>query len=167
MNNKPSMGRLTSEDMSQQIEKIKHKITSNNKDPQKIKSMTELNNKLTDSYSVSLKIIVDVSKLLNQYMVFFNEIDKVLIESDKHESNTNTLNSEYLQYINKLTSENIQNMTNDFEKQLESMIPIYKKNNIPTTDLDNYNILIKDIKQESQSIATQTGGKRKKKKKPK
>ena len=112
MNNKPSMGRLTSEDMSQQIEKIKHKITSNNKDPQKIKSMTELNNKLTDSYSVSLKIIVDVSKLLNQYMVFFNEIDKVLIESDKHESNTNTLNSEYLQYINKLTSENIQNMTN-------------------------------------------------------
>jgi hypothetical protein len=151
-----SMGKLSPEVVTDITDKLRKKISSKNNP--NVKELTELNNKLSDSYSVSLKIIVDVSKLLNQYMVFFNEIDKILQDSDIESGDTQTLNSDYLRYINKLTSDNINKMTTDFETQLETIIPIYQKNNIPTKDFEEYNTLLKNIKKDS-NLILKSGGK--------
>ena len=147
------LGELTPKKFSNSLNKLKSNLQQapNKTLHTKIKSLTEINKKVSDSYTVSLKIIVDVSKLLNQYMLYFNEIEKIIQGLEK-QNNTNALNEEYFTYINKMTSEKIENLSDAFRKQLSTLKPIYSKNNISTTDLDTYDILLKEISQESKTI---------------
>ena len=95
------MGNLKHEEITKNISKLRNalnKSSSTNK-AQKVELM---NKKLSESYNVSLKIIVDVSKLLQQYMNYFNEIDQIVSSIDLSNSTTNT---KHLTNINKLTSE--------------------------------------------------------------
>ena len=127
----------------------------------KVKSLTELNKKVTDSYNVSLKIIVDVTKLLNQYMVYFNEIE-TLMERLNNSKNSNTISGNYFNNINALTSQKIDELSLNFQKQLKSLKTVYNKNNLDTSELDQYNDLIGSISTESKSLLKkQTGGKNK------
>ena len=96
------MGDLRSPGVSTKLEKIKE-VVKNTADSQtnlkeKLKSITEINTKLAQSYDVSLRIIVDVSKLLNQYIAFFNEIDELLNKLDA--SSKDNVTGEYIKYIN-------------------------------------------------------------------
>ena len=105
---------LTNEDMLNKLDKFKTKFnTTQTKEKDltsKINSLTEINKNVTDSYNVSLKIIVDVTKLLNQYMIYFNEIDKV-INSLNESNSTLSLANNYFDNINKLTSEKIDQLS--------------------------------------------------------
>jgi hypothetical protein len=134
----------------------------------KVKSLTEINRNVSESYNVSLKIIVDVTKLLNQYMVYFNEIDKLMKTFNTNSSNS--LNNQYFQNINKITSEKIDELSNNFKSQLESLKTVYSKNNISTSDLDKYSSLLDTINSESKLLLKQQtteGGNIKLKLKPK
>lgn len=153
------MGNLKHEEITKNISKLRNalnKSSSTNK-TQKIELM---NQKLSESYNVSLKIIVDVSKLLQQYMNYFNEIDQIVSSIDLSNSNTNT---KHLTNINKLTSEKIDELTKNFQEQLNILTPIYEKNNMSTSDLNEYSKLLNNVNLESKKIvAVQQGGKRKK-----
>tara|TARA_Y100000389_G_C17451512_1_gene515144 strand:- start:1697 stop:2224 length:528 start_codon:yes stop_codon:yes gene_type:complete len=128
----------------------------------KVKALSEINKNVSESYNVSLKIIVDVTKLLNQYMVYFNEIDK-LMETFSTDS-SNTLNNQYFQHINKITSEKIDELSKNFKSQLDSLKTVYSKNNIPTEDLDRYSGLLDSINTESKLLLKTEGGRKLKKK---
>lgn len=158
MNNQ--MGNLKHEEITKNISKLRNalnKSSSTNKS-QKVELM---NQKLSESYNVSLKIIVDVSKLLQQYMNYFNEIDQIVSSIDLSNSNTNT---KHFTNINKLTSEKIDELTQNFQEQLNVLTPIYEKNNMSTSDLTQYNKLLNNVNLESKKIvAVQQGGERKKK----
>ena len=158
MNNQ--MGNLKHEEITKNISKLRNalnKSSSTNKS-QKIELM---NQKLSESYNVSLKIIVDVSKLLQQYMNYFNEIDQIVSSIDLSNSNTNT---KHFTNINKLTSEKIDELTKNFQEQLNVLTPIYEKNNMSTSDLTQYNKLLNNVNLESKKIvAVQQGGERKRK----
>jgi hypothetical protein len=105
-----------------------------------------------------LKIIVDVSKLLQQYMSYFNEIDQIVSAIDLSNSNSN---SKHFININKLTSEKIDELTVNFQEQLNVLTPIYEKNNMSTADLTSYNKLLNNVNLESKKIAAiQQGGRK-------
>jgi hypothetical protein len=158
------MGNLKHEEITKNISKLRNalnKSSSTNKS-QKIELM---NQKLSESYNVSLKIIVDVSKLLQQYMNYFNEIDQIVSSIDLSNSNSNT---KHFTNINKLTSEKIDELTKNFQEQLNVLTPIYEKNNMSTSDLTEYNKLLNNVNLESKKIvAVQQGGKKRKSKKSK
>ena len=131
----------------------------------KVNSLTEINKNVTESYNVSLKIIVDVTKLLNQYMLYFNEIDKVINSLNDSNETTLTLTNNYFNNINKLTSEKIDELTNNFKNQIDTVKTIYSKNNLPTEDLEKYNSLLSSINTESKLLLKkQEGGKKYRKK---
>ena len=142
------MGNLKHEEITKNISKLRNalnKSSSTNK-TQKVELM---NQKLSESYNVSLKIIVDVSKLLQQYMNYFNEIDQIVSSIDLSNSTTNT---KHLTNINKLTSEKIDELTKNFQEQLNVLTPIYEKNNMSTSDLNEYNKLLNNVNLESKKI---------------
>lgn len=144
------------------ITKIKEKDLNS-----KMESLTEINKNVSESYNVSLKIIVDVTKLLNQYMLYFNEIDKVINSLNDGNNTTLTLTNNYFNNINKLTSEKIDELTKNFKDQIDSVKTIYSKNNLPTDDLDKYNTLLATINSESKLLLKKQGGYKKYNKKNK
>lgn len=157
-------------EFKEKIQSFKNKLQKNTNSSKdltgKVKSLTELNKNVSESYNVSLKIIVDVTKLLNQYMVYFNEIEKLMESFNTEQSNT--LNNNYFSHINKITSEKIDELSTNFKSQVNNLKTVYSKNNIPTNDLDNYSRLLDTINVDSKLLLKQqTGGKRKYNKKPK
>ena len=166
MSNTP-LGEIENQEFIKKLETFKTTLQKN-KDSEhtmteKVKSLTELNKKVTDSYNVSLRIIVDVTKLLNQYMVYFNEIE-ALMESLSNSKNSNVISSNYINNINALTSQKIDELSSNFQKQLKSLKTVYNKNNLNTNTLDQYNDLIGSISTESKLLLKkQTGGKKNRK----
>lgn len=151
------VGRLNSIKQTLEKKQLSEKDLSS-----KVKALSEINKNVSESYNVSLKIIVDVTKLLNQYMVYFNEIDK-LMETFNTDSSS-TLNNQYFQHINKITSEKIDELSKNFKSQLDSLKTVYSKNNIPTEDLDKYSGLLDSINTESKLLLKTEGGRKLKKK---
>lgn len=165
---------LTNSDMIEKFKKLdgfkqKLDITKNKEKDlnSKMESLTEINKNVSESYNVSLKIIVDVTKLLNQYMLYFNEIDKVINSLNDGNNTTLTLTNNYFNNINKLTSEKIDELTKNFKDQIDSVKTIYSKNNLPTDDLDKYNTLLATINSESKLLLKKQGGYKKYNKKNK
>ena len=160
--------KLINDDMIGKLNKLnefKNKLdTTKNKERDlnsKVNSLSEINKNVTESYNVSLKIIVDVTKLLNQYMLYFNEIDKVINSLNDSNNTTLTLTNNYFDNINRLTSEKIDELTNNFKKQIDSVKNIYSKNNLPTEDLEKYNSLLASINSDSKLLLKkQEGGKK-------
>ena len=160
--------KLTNTDMIDKLNKLdkfKKKLdTTKTKEKDlnsKVNSLTEINKNVTESYNVSLKIIVDVTKLLNQYMLYFNEIDKVINSLNDSNNTTLSLANNYFDNINKLTSEKIDELTNNFKNQIETVKTIYSKNNLPTEDLEKYNSLLATINSDSKLLLKKQGGNKK------
>ena len=159
---------LTDNDMIAKLKRLdsfkKRLNTTKNKEKElntKVESLTEINKNVTESYNVSLKIIVDVTKLLNQYMLYFNEMDKVINSLNDSNNTTLTLANNYFDNINKLTSEKIDELTNNFKNQIDTVKTIYSKNNLPTDDLEKYNSLLATINSDSKSLLKKQGGNKK------
>ncbi|QOI90197.1 hypothetical protein QKU58_gp134 [Pyramimonas orientalis virus] len=158
-----TLGDTTNAGFKNKIESFRDRLKKNTDSSKdltgKVKSLTELNKNVSESYNVSLKIIVDVTKLLNQYMVYFNEIEKLMESFTTDQSNT--LNNNYFSHINKITSEKIDELSSNFQNQLDNLKTIYTKNNIQTNDLDKYSNLLDNINAESKMLLQkQTGGKK-------
>lgn len=162
MTTKASLGNIDDGQFVSRLQNIKSKLENKQQSEKnlnsKVKTLSEINKNVSESYNVSLKIIVDVTKLLNQYMVYFNEIDK-LMESFNTES-SNTLNNQYFQHINKITSEKIDELSSNFKLQVDSLKAVYSKNNIPTDDLDKYSSLLDSINSESKLLLKKEGGRK-------
>lgn len=156
------LGQIQHTEFEKKLTTFKDKLEKKKSDDKvlssKVKSLTELNKKVSDSYNVSLKIIVDVTRLLNQYMVYFNEIESLMDSI----TNSNAISSNYLSNINALTSKKIEELSENFKNQLDSLKTVYTKNNLDTKELDQYKDLLTSINTESKSLLKQEGGRRKK-----
>ncbi len=89
----------------------------------KIEKLTALNKKLADGYELSLRIVVDVSKLLENYTKMFNGLEKLIatLDTDIGVQQTD------LQYINKLTKESIAKISTDFNDKFPSIVTALEK----------------------------------------
>jgi DNA-binding protein H-NS len=94
-------------------------------------------------------------------MLYFNEIDKVINSLNDSNNTTLSLANNYFDNINKLTSEKIDELTNNFKNQIETVKTIYSKNNLPTEDLEKYNSLLATINSDSKLLLKKQGGNKK------
>jgi chromosome segregation ATPase len=149
------LGDLSHPAVNGQLTKIRSVVkntTSKHKDLQeRLRSITDINDKLAKSYDVSLRIIVDVSKLLNQYISFFNEIES-LVEGLDSEIDNQRETGEYIRYINRLTSDNIDKMTKEFRTQIDQLVPLMTKNKLDTNNLQQYGTLLENINQDAKQL---------------
>lgn len=89
----------------------------------KIDKLTDLNSKLANGYELSLKIVVDVSKLLQNYTKMFDDIETMLGSLDK-DMGAHQLD---IKYISELTKKSIEKIRTDFNSQYPSIIDALEK----------------------------------------
>ena len=89
----------------------------------RIDKLTELNSKLANGYELSLKIVVDVSKLLKNYTKMFDDIETMLGSLDK-DMGAHQLD---IKYISELTKKSIEKIRTDFNVQYPSIIDALEK----------------------------------------
>ena len=89
----------------------------------KITKLTELNGKLVNGYELSLKIVVDVSKLLQNYTKMFDDIE-VMLGSLDDDMGTHTSD---IRYISELTKQSIDKIKTDFNTQYPTILTALEK----------------------------------------
>ncbi len=114
-------------DLSDSINKKKDKLSDLEK---RIKQLTELNENLTHGYELSLKLVVDVSKLLEDYSQVFDNIESTLTNIDQR---LDGIKSGDIHEISSLTKESIFKITSDFDKQYPVIIKSLEKQNDPSS----------------------------------
>ena len=141
-------------DISSKIEKKRTHVQNMKSKMDKLK---EINHKLTDGYELSLKMVVDVSKLLQTYTKMFDDLEKMLSTLDQDMGIQHT----DIQYISNLTRESIRKISNDFNNQFPSIINVLEKNG--NRDTMSYASRLKTIVNELPNDAyslKQQGGKK-------
>jgi predicted FMN-binding regulatory protein PaiB len=84
----------------------------------KIAKLTDLNTKLTHGYELSMKMVVDVSKLLQNYTKMFDDIEGMLASIDDNMG----IQQGDIKYISNLTKESIMKIRNEFNQQYPSIL---------------------------------------------
>jgi hypothetical protein len=128
----------------------------------KVDKLTELNNKLTDGYELSLKMVVDVSKLLSNYTKMFDDLEKMLGTLD----DTMDVQQHDIRYISNLTKESINKISFDFNQQFPSVLGALEKANSPSTVAyaNRLKNIVNELPSDAKRISTMSGGKQRNKK---
>lgn len=90
----------------------------------KYKKIAEFNKKLSSSYIANVQAIIDVSKLLNDYALFFNMLKD---EINKTEGQIGTLQTADIQYLENLTKAKMEQFSSRFIEQSEKVRTLYNK----------------------------------------
>lgn len=114
--------------LSAEISEVGHKFVRANKkyrdEIDKYKKIAEFNKKLSSSYITNVHAMIDVSKLLNDYALFFNLLKE---EIEKTEGQIGTLKTEDIQYLENLTKAKMEEFSNRFVEQSEKVKVLYNK----------------------------------------
>ena len=98
---------------------------------QKLLRINALNKQLSEGFSVSMHVIVDISNLLKQYTSLFDEMETLLSKIDEN----NSLKSIDIEYMNAVTKKTIEQLTIDFSKQIDNIVKTYEKNGKTKEDM--------------------------------
>ncbi len=90
----------------------------------KYKKIADFNKKLSSSYIANVQAIIDVSKLLNDYALFFNMLKE---EISKTEGQIGTLQAADIQYLENLTKAKMEQFSTKFIEQSEKVRTLYNK----------------------------------------
>ena len=104
---------------------------------EKLNRIALINKKLSNGFSVSMKVIVDISALLRQYTELFDQMELLLNKID----DKNTLDTIDIQYMNNVTKQTIERLTVDFEKHIGAIVKTYEQNGKSKEDRDNLQLL--------------------------
>ena len=114
--------------LSAEISEVGQKFVKTNKkyrdEIDKYKKIAEFNKKLSSSYIANVTTMIDVSKLLNDYSMFFNLLKE---EINKTEGQIGSLQASDIQYIEALTKAKMEEFTNRFIEQSEKVKTLYAK----------------------------------------
>jgi len=103
-----------------------HVIKTNKKyltEINKYKKIADFNKKLSDSYSANMYAMIDVSKLLNDYVQFFNILKEEMSKMD----HLGILKAEDVAYLESLTKSKMEEFTNSFMKESDKVRILYEK----------------------------------------
>ncbi len=90
----------------------------------KYKKIADFNKKLSSSYIANVQAVIDVSKLLNDYALFFNMLKE---EINKTEGQIGTLQAADIQYLENLTKAKMEQFSARFIEQSEKVRTLYNK----------------------------------------
>ena len=109
------------------LERLQNNLKKNNdkvkKFQGKITELRKFNNKLSDGYQLSLKMVVDVSDLLHRYVGIFEMLETLMTNIES----TFEFNEEDFRYIRDLTEKNIEDIRTKMNKQVDSMVVVFEK----------------------------------------
>lgn len=109
------------------LERLQNNLKKNNdkvkKFQGKITELRKFNNKLSDGYQLSLKMVVDVSDLLHRYVGIFEMLETLMTNIES----TFEFNEEDFRYIRDLTEKNIEDIRTKMNKQVDSMVIVFEK----------------------------------------
>ena len=89
----------------------------------KVTELRKFNNKLSDGYQLSLKMVVDVSDLLQRYVGIFEMLENLMTNIES----TFEFNEEDFRYIRDLTEKSIEDIRIKMNKQVDSMAIVFEK----------------------------------------
>ena len=116
-----------SESQREILEKMQNNIKKNNEKVKKFQGkVTELrkfNNKLSEGYQLSLKMVVDVSDLLQRYVGIFEMLENLMTNIES----TFEFNDQDFRYIRDLTEKSIEDIRIKMNKQVDSMVVVFEK----------------------------------------
>ena len=116
-----------SESQREVLDRLQNNLKKNNEKVKKFQGkVTELrkfNNKLSDGYQLSLKMVVDVSDLLQRYVGIFEMLENLMTNIES----TFEFNEEDFRYIRDLTEKNIEDIRLKMNKQVDSMAIVFEK----------------------------------------
>lgn len=114
--------------LSAEISEVGQKFVKTNKkyrdEIDKYKKIAEFNKKLSSSYIANVSAMIDVSKLLNDYAMFFNILKD---EINKTEGQIGSLQASDIQYIEALTKAKMEEFTTRFIEQSDKVKTLYSK----------------------------------------
>lgn len=117
----------SSESQREVLNRLQNNLKKNNEKVKKFQGkITELrkfNNKLSDGYKLSLKMVVDVSDLLHRYVGIFEMLETLMTNIES----TFEFNEEDFRYIRDLTEKNIHDIRTKLNKQVDSMVVVFEK----------------------------------------
>ena len=90
----------------------------------KYKKIADFNKKLSSSYIANVQAAIDISKLLNDYALFFNMLKD---EINKTEGQIGTLQLADIQYLENLTKAKMEQFSSRFIEQSEKVRILYTK----------------------------------------
>lgn len=109
------------------LERLQNNLKKNNEKVKKFQGkITELrkfNNKLSDGYQLSLKMVVDVSDLLHRYVGIFEMLETLMTNIES----TFEFNEDDFRYIRDLTEKSIEDIRTKMNKQVDSMVAVFEK----------------------------------------
>ena len=116
-----------SESQREILEKMQNNLKRNNEKVKKFQGkVTELrkfNNKLSEGYQLSLKMVVDVSDLLQRYVGIFEMLENLMTNIES----TFEFNDQDFRYIRDLTEKSIEDIRIKMNKQVDSMVVVFEK----------------------------------------
>jgi hypothetical protein len=111
----------------EQLESLKKNLRKNNEKVKTFKSqvtnLKKFNNKLSDGYQLSLRMVVDVSDLLHRHVKVFETLEVMMKDIEE----TFEFNEEDFQYIRNLTEKSITDLQSKMHNQIDSMVVIFEK----------------------------------------
>ena len=124
-----NIGRSDPKNISQEIEQVTKQIQRTNRkytdEITKYKEIANFNKKLTQSYVQNLQVIVDVSKLLEQYANVFYVLRE---ETEKLEKSLGMeFNIDDFRYLERLTADKMMELNNMFMKETSDLKNLYEK----------------------------------------
>jgi hypothetical protein len=110
----------------------------------KVGELRDFNNKLADNYQLSLKMVVDVSDLLNHYVKIFEMLEGLMGNIDS----TFEFNEEDFRYIRGMTEKSVQDIRFRMGNQVNDMIKVFGDNGYSRQALE-----LKKLKESSTEIS--------------
>lgn len=114
--------------LSAEISEVGQKFAKTNKkyrdEIDKYKKIADFNKKLSSSYIANVQAAIDISKLLNDYALFFNMLKD---EINKTEGQIGTLQAADIQYLENLTKAKMEQFSSRFIEQSEKVRALYNK----------------------------------------
>lgn len=140
-------------------EKIEKKRSHYQNMKNKVEKLTELNDKLTNGYELSLKMVVEVTKLLTNYTKMFDDLEKLLGSLDEDMN----IQQQDIQYISNLTKESINKISHDFNQQFPSVIKALEKTNSSESVIyaNRLKNIVNELPSDAKRIRSLNGGKKK------
>jgi hypothetical protein len=115
--------------MNEQLHELKGRVektmNKNKNELQNYRELSKFNEQLSRSYVANLKIIVDISKLLNGYNEFFDMFKSKLAEIDQELAIP--ISSDDFDYMRRLTTEQLVQLNDTFKKETGNLKRLYSR----------------------------------------
>lgn len=112
--------------LTQNLDKLTSRLRKNQEEHKetaaKLQRAVAFNKRLTDGYKISVNLVIRITKLIQKYSDFFDQIEDMLGSVEQ-----SFLNENELRFINQATQQNIVEISGIFDKELNKMIALYNK----------------------------------------